>query len=143
MRALETEVVDAVWAAVEPLLPTPPSDRHPLGCHRARVPDRVCFEGVLIRLVTGCAWVDVERLLGGAVSDTTLRGRRDEWLAAGVFEALANEALAAYDRIVGLDFSECSVDGSQHKAPVGGEGTGPSPTAVSYTHLTLPTSDLV
>jgi hypothetical protein len=24
MRALETEVVDAVWAAVEPLLPTPP-----------------------------------------------------------------------------------------------------------------------
>lgn len=128
MRALETEVVDAVWAAVEPLLPTPPSDRHPLGCHRARVPDRVCFEGVLIRLVTGCAWVDVERLLGGAVSDTTLRGRRDEWVAAGVFEALANEALAAYDRIVGLDFSECSVDGSQHKAPVGGEGTGPSPT---------------
>jgi transposase len=88
----------------------------------------VCFEGVLIRLVTGCAWVDVERLLGGAVSDTTLRGRRDEWVAAGVFEALANEALAAYDRIVGLDFSDCSVDGSQHKAPVGGEGTGPSPT---------------
>ena len=128
MRALETEVVDAVWAAVEPLLPTPPSDGHPLGCHRARVPDRVCFEGVLIRLVTGCAWVDVERLLGGAVSDTTLRGRRDEWVAAGVFEALANEALAAYDRIVGLDFSDCSVDGSQHKAPVGGEGTGPSPT---------------
>jgi transposase len=128
MRALETEVVDAVWAAVERLLPTPPSDGHPLGCHRARVPDRVCFEGVLIRLVTGCAWVDVERLLGGAVSDTTLRGRRDEWVAAGVFEALANEALAAYDRIVGLDFSECSVDGSQHKAPVGGEGTGPSPT---------------
>ena len=121
-------MVDAVWAAVEPLLPTPPSDGHPLGCHRARVPDPVCFEGVLIRLVTGCAWVDVERLLGGAVSDTTFRGRRDEWLAAGVFEALANEALAAYDRIVGLDFSECSVDGSQHKAPVGGEGTGPSPT---------------
>jgi transposase len=92
------------------------------------VADRVCFEGILIRLVTGCAWVDVERLLGGAVSDTTLRGRRDEWLAAGVFDALADQALAAYDRIVGLDFTECSVDGSQHKAPVGGEGTGPSPT---------------
>ena len=128
MRALETEVVDAVWAAVEPLLPVAPADGHPLGCHRARVPDRVCFEGVLIRLVTGCAWVDVERLLGGVVSDTTLRGRRDDWLAAGVFDALADEALAAYDRIVGLDFSECSVDGSQHKAPVGGVGTGPSPT---------------
>src|ERR671918_2109263 len=119
MRALEAEVVDAVWHAVEGLLPPAPSGAHPLGCHRSRVPDRVCFQGILIRLVTGCAWVDVEHLLGRAVSDTTLRGRRDEWLAAGGFDALATEALAAYDRIVGLDFSECSVDGSQHKAPVG------------------------
>lgn len=127
MRALEPEVVDAVWAAAEPLLPVPPVDGHPLGCHRARIPDRVCFEGILIRLVTGCAWVDVERLMGRRVSDTTLRDRRDEWIAAGVFDALADEAVAGYDRVIGLDLSECSVDGSQHKAPLGGEGTGPSP----------------
>src|SRR5207253_9772728 len=56
-------------------------------------------------LVTGCAWVDVERLLGNRVSDTTLRDRRDEWIAAGVFDRLADEAVAGYDRIVGLDFS--------------------------------------
>ena len=43
MRALDPEVVDAVWAAVEPLLP-PPDCSHPLGCHRPRLPDRVCFE---------------------------------------------------------------------------------------------------
>jgi hypothetical protein len=61
------------------------------------------------------------------VSDTTLRARRDEWIAAGVFDRLVDEAIAAYDRIVGLDFTECSVDGSQHKAPTGGEGTGPNP----------------
>jgi transposase len=126
MRALEPEVVDAVWHAIEGLLP-PPSNTHPLGCHRPRIADRTCFEGILIRLVTGCAWVDVEQLLGGAVSDTTLRARRDEWIAAGVFDGLAAEAVAAYDRIVGLDFGDCSVDGSQHKAPTGGEGTGPSP----------------
>jgi hypothetical protein len=83
---------------------------------------------MLIRLVTGCSWVDAERLMGGVVSDTTMRARRDEWIAAEVFEALEAEALAAYDRIIGLDLSEVSLDGSQHKAPCGGEGTGPNPT---------------
>jgi transposase len=126
MRAFDPEVVDAVWSAIEPLIPAVP-DLHPLGCHRTRVADRVCFEGILIRLVTGCSWVDAEHLLGGRASDTTLRGRRDEWIAAGVFDRLADEAIAAYDRIVGLDLSDCSIDGSQHKAPTGGEGTGPSP----------------
>ena len=126
MRALDPEVVDAVWEAIRWLLPVAGSD-HPLGCHRPRIPDRVCFEGILIRLVTGCSWVTVERLMGEAVSDTTLRARRDEWIAAGVFDALAAEALAAWDRIVGFDLSETAVDGSIHKAPCGGEGTGKSP----------------
>lgn len=127
MRALEGRVVDAVWAAVEPLLP--PADRsHPLGCHRPRVPDRVCFWGILIRLVTGSSWVDIEAILEHQVSDTTLRARRDEWIAAGVFDQLKNEAIAAYDRIIELDLSEVSLDGSLHKAPYGGEGTGPNPT---------------
>jgi len=127
MRAFDREVVDAVWEAVQALLPVQRST-HPLGCHRRRISDRICFQGILIRLATGCAWVDVEALLGGVVSDTTLRARRDEWIAAGVFDRLVEEALAAYDRIVGFDLSECSVDGSQHKAPCGGEGTGPNPT---------------
>ena len=127
MRALESEVADAVWVAVEALLPSR-ADAHPLGCHDPRIPDRVCFMGILIRLVTGCSWVTAERLLGGQVSDTTLRARRGEWAAAGVFDALAAEALEAYDRIVGLDLSEAAVDGSQHKAPCGGPGTGRNPT---------------
>ena len=126
MRALDPEVVDAVWAACEPLIPKPAST-HPLGCHRRRIPDRLCFWGILVRLVTGCSWVTAERLLGGQVSDTTLRTRRDQWTKAGVFESLETEALAGYDRIVGLDLSEVSVDGSQHKAPAGGQGTGKNP----------------
>ena len=127
MRALESEVVDAVWAAVEALLPSH-ADTHPLGCHNPRIPDRVCFVGIVTRLVTGCSWVTAERLLGGRVSDTTLRARRDEWIEAGVFDALGTEAIAAYDRIVGLDLTETAIDGSQHKAPCGGEGTGRNPT---------------
>lgn len=126
MRALDSEVVDAVWAAVEPRVPVP-VDNHPTGGHRQRIPDRVVFWGILIRLVTGCSWVTAEKLLGRQVSDTTMRARRDEWVAAGVFDALESEALAAYDRIVGLDLSEVSVDGSIHKAPCGGDGTGKSP----------------
>src|SRR6266540_2576051 len=127
MRALDPEVVDAVWAAVEPLLP-PPVRSHPLGCHRRRVADRVCFQAMLVRLVTGCSWVDAERLCGNQVSDTTLRARRDEWIAAGVFDALAEEAIAGYDRVVGLDLSDVAVDGCLNKAPCGGEGTGRNPT---------------
>jgi transposase len=127
MRAFDMEVVDAVWSGIEVLVPASPRC-HRLGCHRPRVADRVCFEGILIRLVTGCSWVDAEHLIGHAVSDTTLRARRDEWIEAGVFDRLATEAIAAYDRIVGLDLSDCAIDGSQHKAPCGGTGTGPNPT---------------
>ena len=126
MRALEPEVTNAVWAAIEALIPKR-EDNHPLGCHRPRIPDRICFRGILIRLVTGCSWQDTEQLLDRAVSDTTLRARRDEWIQAGVFDLIEAEALAAYDRVVGLDLTEVSVDGSQHKAPLGGEGTGKNP----------------
>ena len=127
MRALEPEVVDAVWAVIEPLIPPAP-ESHPLGCHRPRVSDRLCFWGILIRLVTGCSWVSVEAILEYQVSDTTLRARRDEWIVAGVFDALRCHAVHAYDRIIGLDLSAVALDGSLHKAPCGGEGTGKNPT---------------
>jgi transposase len=127
MRALDFEVKAVVWAAIEPLVPVP-LDTHLLGRHRPRKPDRDCFEVMLVRLVTGCSFEDAERLCGNKVSDTTVRNRRDEWIAAGVFDAIAAEALAAFDKIIGLDLSDVSLDGSLHKAPGGGEGTGKNPT---------------
>lgn len=127
MRALDPEVFDAVWAAIEPLVPVAVDD-HPLGCHRPRASNRDCFEVMLVRLATGCSWEDAERLCGKVVSDTTVRQRRSEWLAAGVFDTVADEALRAYDRIVGLSLSDVAVDGSLHKSPCGGEGTGRNPT---------------
>lgn len=125
-RAMDPEVADAIWAAIEPILPAPP-DAHPLGCHNPRVADRVCFRGILIRLVTGSSWVDIEAIMNFEVSDTTLRARRDEWIAAGVFDRLEAEARNAYDRIIELDLDVVAIDGSLHKAPCGGEGTGKSP----------------
>ena len=127
MRALEPEVFDTVWAAVSGLLPIR-NETHPLGCHRPRASDRDCFFVMLVRLATGCSWVDAERLCGNKVSDTTVRARRDEWIDAGVFDALEREALAAYDKIIGLDLSDVSLDGSLHKSPCGGGGTGKNPT---------------
>jgi len=127
MRALDPEVKAIVWQAVESLIPTP-IDTHPLGVHRRRKPDRDCFEVMLVRLVTGCSWEDAERLCANKVSDTTVRKRRDEWIAADVFESIAAEALAGYDKIIGLDLTDVSLDGSLHKAPAGGQGTGKNPT---------------
>ena len=58
----------------------------------------------------------------------TLRRRRGEWIAAGVFDTLVEEAIAAYDRIRSLDLAEVSIDGSLRKAACAGEATGPNPT---------------
>lgn len=126
MLALHPTVVGAIWTALEVLLPQRLPDTHPLGCHRPRVPDRICFEVILIRFVTRCSWDVAARIC--KVGETTLRKRRDEWVRAGVFGALVSEAFKGYDRVVGLDLSEAAVDGSLHKAPSGGEGTGKNPT---------------
>src|ERR1035437_7653858 len=113
--AMDPRVADAVWKAIEGHLPPRPPETHPLGCHRLRIPDRDCFDGILARLVTGCSWDVAARLC--RASETTLRARRTQWLAAGVFDKLVEEALAGYDKIIGLDLSEVAVDGSLHKAP--------------------------
>ncbi len=69
--------------------------------------------------MTGCSWDVAGRITD--TSESTLRRRRDEWLAAGVFEALVDEALSGYERIIGLELGDLVVDGSLHKAPSGGE----------------------
>jgi transposase len=126
MRALDPEVKAIVWQAFEPLIPTP-VDHHPLGRHRRRKSNYDCFCVLLVREVTGCSFEDAERLCGNRVSDTTVRSRRDEWVAAGVYDQLVNEALCAFDKVIGLRLGDVAADGSLHKAPCGGEGTGKSP----------------
>jgi transposase len=126
MLALNPVVVDAVWQSFAAYLPKRGHTNHPQGCHRPRRSDRDCFEAILFRLVTGCSWDVAGRL--GKGGETTLRRRRDEWVAAGAFQHLVEEAISAFDKVIGLDLSEVSIDGSLHKAPMGGEGTGPNPT---------------
>jgi transposase len=99
-------------------------DQHPLGCHRRRIDDRIAFDKIVEALVFGCGY---ERLGDSSCSATNLQRRRDEWIAAGVFDALRRDVLAAYERLIGLELADVSVDGCITKAPCGGECAGRSP----------------
>lgn len=129
MRTLKPELLDLVYRLVADRLPVPP--RHRYGGCRKRIPNQICFTGLFIRFVTGCAWETSERLLamigGITVSDTTLRSRRDEWVQAGVFHQLMEDCLAMYDTHVGVDIRDVSIDGSTQLAPGGGPDTHNAP----------------
>lgn len=71
--------------------------------------------------------VSYAKIADSTCSASTIRSRRDEWIAAGVFERLEQLCLEVYDRIVGLDLSDVTVDGCITKAPCGGEAAGKSP----------------
>lgn len=123
MPALPPYIIEPIWEQFRALLPER-EVHHPLGCHRSRIPDRVIFEKLVQILVFGCAY---RRIADEGCSATTLRGRRDEWIARGVMERLREMALEAYDRFIGLELSEVAVDGCITKAPCGGEKAGKSP----------------
>ena len=123
MPAVPASFIEPLWAQFEALIP-PRQVTHPLGCHRRRIPDRVVFDKLVARIVLGGSY---EKHADDRVSATTMRSRRDEWIAAGVFDAIEQHALDAYDQIVGLDLAHVAVDGCIVKAPCGGENTGRSP----------------
>jgi transposase len=119
-------LLEPVWDQLQVLLPEraefDPS--HPLGCHRRRIPDRIVFAHIVAALVHGSGY---ERIATAACSDATIRRRLKDWAQRGIAEQLHALALAAYDRMIGLELDEVSVDGAITKAPCGGEKAGPSP----------------
>lgn len=125
MYALEPRVHDPVFQLIEHLIPPPPT--HKYGGHRPRVPNRLIFRGLLMRLVTGASWQTIEFQLDRAVSDTTLRARRDEWMNSGLFLKLLSHAHNAYKQVIGFDLNDLLIDGSNQRALEGGEGTGYDP----------------
>jgi transposase len=120
--AIQPYIIEPIWEQFYALLPEREVN-HPLGCHRSRIPDRIVFEKLLQVLVSGCAYW---RIADESCSDTTLRRRRDEWIALGVMEELREMALEAYDRVIGLKLADIAVDGCITKAPCGGERAGKS-----------------
>jgi transposase len=96
---------------------------HPLGCHRRRIPDRAVFEHLVDALVHGSGY---ERIATVGCSDSTMRRRLKAWSAAGIAQRVHAVALAAYDRIIGLQLVDIAADGCITKAPCGGDKAGPS-----------------
>lgn len=123
MPAVPSSLIEPLWDQFAALIPAR-VDTHPLGCHRPRIPDRVVFDKLIQVLVLGAAY---EKIADSTCSATTIRTRRDEWITAGIFEALEQIALQSYDRIIGLDLDDVTVDGCIVKAPCGGQAAGRSP----------------
>jgi transposase len=123
MPAIPPYIIEPIWEQVADLLPER-DVAHPLGCHRPRIPDWIIFDKLVQVLIFGCAY---ERIADATCSASTLRRRRDEWIAAGVMDQLQQSVLNAYDWLIGLELDDIAVDGCITKAPCGGQQAGKSP----------------
>jgi transposase len=121
--AVPPSIIDPIRQEFLALLPEH-VDTHPLGCHNPRIPDEVIFDKLVLTLVSGMGY---ERVADRTCSATTIRRRRDEWIALGVAEELQLATLAAYHRMIGLNLDRLVADGCITKAPCGGECAGKSP----------------
>lgn len=118
-------IPEDLWVALALLLPEH-KNTHRFGGGRPRTPDQVCMEAILFVLRTGCQWkaLNATRFCPGS----TAHDRFQEWVQAGVFQAMWEAGLMGYDDWKGLDWSWVSMDGCMTKAPLGGKKTGKNPT---------------
>jgi transposase len=115
-------VPDDLWMLVEPLLP-----KHPYipGVGKPRVPDRVCFTGIIFVLKTGIPWESFPQEMG--CCGMTLWNRFNEWRQAGVWDRLHRLLLDKLRGVDEIDFSRVVVDSSSVRAVHGGKKRAPAP----------------
>jgi putative transposase len=87
--------------------------------------DRRAFEAIIYVLRTGIQWNALPRELGAS---STVHDRFQEWEQAGLFKALWQAGLNAYDELTGIQWEWQAVDGAMTKAPFGRAATGANPT---------------
>ena len=111
-------IPDDLWLAIAELIPQR-RNAHPFGGGKPPTPDRVCMEAILFVLRTGCQWkaLNATRFCPGS----TAHDRFQRWVNEGVFRAMWQAGLMAYDDWKGIDWSWLSMDGCMTKAPLGGE----------------------
>jgi transposase len=123
VAALPSWLTDPLWDQFAALLPERAAyhPAHPLGCHRPRVADRVVFDKLVHVLVFGCGY---RRIEDATCSATTLRDRRDGWIALGIFDELELLVLHAYDRMIGLELGDLAVGSPSCAASSAEHGPG-------------------
>ena len=109
--ATPTDLTDAQWAVLAPLLP-PPNRRG-----RPRADDRRTINGILWVLRTGARWADLPRRYGAA---STCHARLQRWAQEGVWERLWRTLLSRLDEQRRLDWQRAHLDGTFIPAKKGG-----------------------
>jgi len=118
-------ISDALWAVLEPVVPTR-VNTHRLGGGRPRVPDRRCADAIFYVLRTGCQCEALTQT--DLCAKSTAHDRFQEWVAAGVFVKLWYAGVEQFDELQGIDWNWLSLAGAMTKAPLGGKKTGRNPT---------------
>ncbi len=107
-------VPNALWAAIEPLLPPEPAK--PKG-GRPRVDDRAALAGILFVLRSGIPWEMLPAEIG--CSGMTCWRRLRDWQAAGVWARLHRTLLERLADADQLDWTRASLDSSAVAAKKG------------------------
>src|SRR5438270_4075498 len=113
--ATATDVADAQWTIIQPLLP-PPARRG-----RPRADDRLTVNGILWVLRTGARWADLPRRYGAA---STCHLRLQRWQREGVWERLWRALPSRLDALHRLDWHRGHLDATFVPAKRGGEAIG-------------------
>jgi transposase len=96
-------IPNTLWLQIEDCLDPTASPKHPLGCHRPRIKDRVAMDAVLLVLRTGCHWNALTFV--DLCSSSTAHRRFTEWMDAGVFERISERGLLAHEIFRGIDWA--------------------------------------
>jgi len=108
-------IPDKIWKRLQPLLPKEKRKKGPGG--RPRVDDRTAMSAIFYRLKTGIAWRDMPHIFG---TKSTLHKRFQEWVKAGVFDRINEEALKLYEHKIKIRNKRMAADGSFARSPKGG-----------------------
>src|SRR5689334_22380422 len=117
-------IADALWAAIEPLIPTKPRRFRFPG--RKRLDNRRKLTAIVFVLKTGIGWEDLPQQMGCGSGMTCWRALQ-EWQAAGVWQAIHEALLARLHAADPIDWSRAVVDSTSLRALKGGPKPGRTP----------------